>query len=125
MRASDPPKLFVVACLALICGAMMCAAVLLIGYAAVRGAMPMVWLWILAFAGVLVLRRAYWLLRRLRDPRAWQRPQHTPASLALWTLGVCVALLALLLGGDSRGGSVGVLVAGSLIVLSGFFMRKP
>lgn len=125
MRPSDPPKLFVVACLAMIGGAMLCSGVLLIGYAVLRGAMPMVWLWILALAGVLVLRRAYWLLRRLRDPRAWQRPQHTPASLALWVLGVCVALLALLLGSDSRGGNVAVLAAGSLILLSSLFMQKP
>lgn len=125
MRLSDPPKLFVVACLAMIGGAMLCAGVGLIGYALANGSTPMLWLWIMAFAGLLVLRRAYWLLRRLRDPRAWQRPQHTPASLALWVLGLCAAFLALLLGSDSRGGSVAVLAAGSLIVLSSFFMRKP
>ena len=125
MRLSDPPKLFVVACLAMIGGAMLCAGLALIGYALASGSTPMLWLWIMAFAGLLVLRRAYWLLRRLRDPRAWQRPLHTPASLALWMLGLCAAFLALLLGSDSRGSSVAVLAAGSLIVLSGFFMRKP
>lgn len=125
MRLSDLPKLPIIACLFVLGAAMLCSGLVLLAHALMRGATPMLWLWGLVFAGLLVLRRAFGLLRRFRDPRAWRRPQHTPVSLALWVLGLCLALSALLFDSDSSARTLAVLAGGSLFILSGMLKRRP
>lgn len=124
MRLSDLPKLPVIAVLFALGAATLCAGLALIAHALTHGATPMLWLWGLLFAGLLALRSAFGLLRRFRDPRAWQRPRPTPASLALWALGLCLLFAAPLFDHDSRARTLAILCGGALFILSGL-LRRP
>lgn len=88
------------------------------GSALSRGALPHVWVWGLALAGLVFLLRAFALTRRFGDASAWRRPRHTPRSLLIAGVGLLCILVAAVIGGRTAPGHAAIVLGGLLLIVS-------